>query len=286
MYKNLNMGALGHNVPFDEAVRLAQRHHFAGIDLDLSYLAALSQSQGLAQAKAWFAATGLKASAFGLQVAWREWDSDAAYADSLRQLAHDAALAQAFGVTRCFTWVMPCSDKLSFHQHFKLVLPRLTRIAEILGDHGIRLGLEFVGPDTMRREHAYDFVHTLDGMRTLAAAIGVNSHNTGLLLDAFHWWTSHGSLTELKHLSPAEVVYVHLNDAQAGLPPEAQLDQMREQVGATGVIPIQPFLAALRQIGYDGPLTVEPFSAAIKAMSPDAAASATSAALDHVLAAA
>ena len=86
MYKNLNMGALGHNVPFDEVVKLAQRHHFAGVDLDLTYLAALSQSQGLQQAKAWFAATGLRASAFGLQVAWREWDSDEAYADSLQKL--------------------------------------------------------------------------------------------------------------------------------------------------------------------------------------------------------
>ena len=66
MYKNLNMGALGHNVPFDEVVKLAQRHHFAGVDLDLTYLAALNQSQGLQQAKAWFAATGLRASAFGV----------------------------------------------------------------------------------------------------------------------------------------------------------------------------------------------------------------------------
>jgi sugar phosphate isomerase/epimerase len=90
----------------------------------------------------------------------------------------------------------------------------------------------------------------------------------------------------LRHLNAAEVVYVHLNDAQAGLARDAQIDQIREQVGTTGVIPIQPFLAALRHVGYDGPLTVEPFSAAIKAMSPDAAAAATSAALDQVLAAA
>lgn len=286
MYKNLNMGALGHNVPFDEVVKLAQRHHFAGVDLDLTYLAALNQSQGLQQAKAWFAATGLRASAFGLQVAWREWDSEAAYADSLQKLAHDAALSQAFGCTRCFTWVMPRSDQLNFYQHFNLVFPRLKRIAEILGEYGIRLGLEFVGPNTMREGRAYDFVHTMDGMRTLAAAIGATSRNTGLLLDAFHWWTSHGTVTELRHLNAAEVVYVHLNDAQAGLARDAQIDQIREQVGATGVIPIQPFLAALRHIGYDGPLTVEPFSTAIKVMSSDAAAAATSAALDQVLAAA
>ena len=226
------------------------------------------------------------APAFGLQVAWREWDSEAAYADSLQKLAHDAALAQAFGCTRCFTWVMPRSDQLNFYQHFNLVFPRLKRIAEILGEYGIRLGLEFVGPNTMREGRAYDFVHTMDGMRTLAAAIGVTSRNTGLLLDAFHWWTSHGTVTELRHLNAAEVVYVHLNDAQAELACDAQIDQIREQVGATGVVPIQPFLAALRHIGYDGPLTVEPFSAAIKAMSPDAAAAATSAALDQVLAAA
>jgi sugar phosphate isomerase/epimerase len=69
----------------------------------------------------------------------------------------------------------------------------------------------------------------------------------------------------------------------AGLDRDAQIDQEREQVGATGVIPIKTFLDGLRAVGYDGPMAIEPFNAAIKAMTPEEAVRATSAALDRVL---
>ncbi len=137
---------------------------------------------------------------------------------------------------------------------------------------------------TLRAGQAHDFVHTLDGMRAFNCAVGGEAGNVGLLLDAFHWWTAHGTALELRHLVNDEIVYVHLNDAQAGLDRDAQIDQAREQVGATGVIPIKPFLDALRAVGYDGPVAVEPFNAALKAMTAEEAVRATSAALDRVLA--
>ncbi len=284
MYKNLSLGALGHpGQPFDVAVDIAKRHGFAGIDLDLTFLAAMAKGRGLSTAQAWFAGSGLRAGGFGLSAAWRESDSDSAFEESLTKLSADAALAQALGCTRCTTWVMPRSAQLDFYQHFDLVVPRLTRAANILGQHGVSLGLEFVGPQTIRAGHPHDFVHTMDGMRTFAAAIGMTAKNTGLLLDAFHWWTSHGTQTELEHLKADEIVCVHLNDAVAGRDRDAQIDNQREQVGATGVIPIRDFMHTLRKLGYAGPLTVEPFNAALKAMTPDAAAAATSAALDRVL---
>ena len=284
MYKNLNLGALGHNgVPFDVACGLAKQYNFAGIDLDLGYLGNLAKTQSLQAAKDWFASTGLRVGAIGLSVAWRDWDSDRAYADSLSKFVEEAKLAAEFGCTRCFTWMMPRSETLDFYQHFDLVFPRLKRAVDILGLYGISFGLEFVGPNTMRAGQKFDFVHTMDGMRTFAAALGLDAKNTGILLDAYHWWTAHGTVTELEHLNAAEIVYVHVNDAVKGRSADAQIDQEREMVGASGVIPIKPFLDALRKIGYDGPLTVEPFNAGIKAMSPQNAAAVTSAALDKVL---
>ena len=54
-------------------------------------------------------------------------------------------------------------------------------------------------------------------------------------------------------------------------------------VGASGVIDIRGFLAALRKIGYDGPVTVEPFNQEIRSMSVEEAVRVTSEALDRVL---
>ena len=103
-------------------------------------------------------------------------------------------------------------------------------------------------------------------------------------MDSFHWYASGCSLAEIEHLDHNEVVVVHVNDAVAGRRVDEQLDREREMVGATGLIDIAGFLAALRTIGYGGPITVEPFNAGIKAMSPDSAAATASAALDRALA--
>jgi sugar phosphate isomerase/epimerase len=149
----------------------------------------------------------------------------------------------------------------------------------------------------MRPSAEKDFVHTLDGARTFAAAIGMHSLNTGVLLDSFHWHTSGGTRKEIEHLDHHEVVGVHISDAVAG---RATVDQ-RALVGETGVVDISGFLTSLRAIGYLGPLTVALRNADIRPMtllkgptlqthtfatrsSPDAAAAKASAALDHVLA--
>lgn len=282
MYKNLNVGALGHMLAFDKACALARQHNFAGIDLDTGFLLDLARAQSLQAALDWFAATGLKASAFGLSVAWRDGDSEQKYVESLPRFIEETCLAAALGVTRCVTWVMPCSDALPFHGHFALVARRLRPVADILKAYGIRLGLEFVGPRTLRAGRKYDFIHTLDGMRALGAAIGAG--NVGLLLDCFHWHTSHGGVGDIEALPPEDVVYVHVNDARAGRSPDEQIDNEREMVGATGVIDIAGFLGALRRIGYDGPITVEPFSASVRAMPVEQAVAETSRALDAALA--
>lgn len=282
MYKNLNPGALGHALPFDQTCAFAKQYSFAGVDLDLGYLSELTRSQSLQAAKDWFASTGLKVGAFGLNVAWRDWDNDRAYAASLPKFIEDTKLAAEFGCTRCTTWVMPRSDTHTFQQHFSVMVHRLKPVAEILNAYGIWLGLEFVGPRTLRLGHTYDFVHTMDGMRAVGAAIGTG--NIGLLLDCFHWYTAHGTQSDIEALPVEEVVYVHVNDGKPGRSADDQIDNERDMVGATGVVDIAGFYKALRAIGYSGPVTVEPFSADIRKMTPEQAISVTSAALDKTLA--
>ncbi len=281
MFKNLNPGALGHALPFDQTCTLARRYNFSGVDLDLSFLGQMVQTQSLQAAKEWFSGTGLRAGAFGLNVSWREKDTERTYAESLARLINDTRLAIEFGCTRCTTYLMPRSDQLPYREHFTLLERRLRPVADILKAYGVWLGLEFVGPWTLRQGHRYDFIHTMDGLRALAAAIGTG--NVGLLLDAFHWYTSHGTLDEIESLPAEEVVYVHVNDARSGRSADEQIDGERDLVGATGVIDIAGFFGALKHIGYDGPVTVEPFSEAVRKMTPEQAIAATSSALDQTM---
>lgn len=275
MFKNLNCGALGHKITnFEETVKLAKLSGFAGVDPDLAYV----REKGIQATQDLLA--GLKLGGFGLAVKWREADSDKEYAGSLEAFVKDCKTASELGVTRCSTWVMPCSDKLSYQQYFAMIVSRMRPVAQILKGFGQSLGLEFIGPRTLRATRQNGFVYTMDGMRAVAAAIG--TENVGFLLDSFHWHTAQSTVTDIEQLSAREVIYVHLNDAVAGVNVNEQLDNKRELPG-TGVIDLKGFLNALRKIGYDGPVTVEPFNQAIREMSIADAVKATSASLDKVL---
>ncbi|HEY3343255.1 MAG TPA: sugar phosphate isomerase/epimerase family protein [Anaerolineae bacterium] len=281
MFKNLNAGALGHAISFDQTCALARQYHFEGVDLDLDFLGKLAREKSVQAAQDWLSGTGLRIGSYGLSVAWRDWDSDVTYAESLPRFIEETKLAAALGCTRCVTWVMPRSDTLTYQRNFAQMVQRLTPVAEILKAYGIWLGLEYVGPRTLRLGHKYDFIHTMDGMRALGAAIGTG--NIGLLLDCFHWYTAHGTLSDIEALPAEEVVYVHVNDAKTGRSADEQIDNERDMVGATGVIDISGFYSALRKIGYAGPVTVEPFSEAVRKMTPEQAIAATSIALDRTM---
>ena len=175
---------------------------------------------------------------------------------------------------------MPFSDTLPYEHNFALHVERLRRGAEVLSNYGIRFGLEFVGPKTSREGHKYEFIHTLDQVLDLCDAIGTG--NVGVLLDAWHWYTSHGTVDDLKKLSNELVVQVHVNDAPAGIDVDEQVDNVRELPGATGVIDIAAFLAQLYELGYDGPVTPEPFSKSLPEMARDDAARVVGASMEKI----
>jgi len=276
MFKNLNVGAIGHKATFEETVKLAVEYGFAGVDPDLNY----AREKGINAVKDLLAKHNLKLGGFGPAVSWREADSDQAFGASLGGFAADCKIAAELGVTRCSTWVMPCSDNLTYHQHFKMFVERLKPVAQILNGFGQHLGLEFIGPRTLRSSKKHGFIYTMDGMRAAAAAIGTG--NVGFLLDCWHWYTAQATVSDIEQLDKKEVVYVHLNDAPVGVSVLDQVDNKRELPG-TGVIDLKGFFGALRKIGYDGPVTVEPFNQPLRDMKREDAVKATSAAMDKVM---
>lgn len=274
MFKSLGTGAIGVRVDLARAAELAARYGFDAVHVSIGEVAEL----GVERARDALAAAGVRAAAFGLPLDYRQ--PEAGFTAQLTALAGHCRLAQALGITRTSTWIPSWHDELDFDANYAFHRERLGRVALVLKDHGIRLGLEFLGPKTLRAGHRYAFIHTLDGMLALARDIGTG--NVGLLFDAYHWYTSGGTAADFDRLSDADVVEVHVNDAPAGVPRDEQLDQVRALPGETGVIGVPAFLKGLARIGYTGPVMVEPFSKRVQALPPEEAVRVTAEALDAV----
>jgi len=276
MFKNLSPGAIGVSASLKEGLRLAQLGGFQGLDVNLGEVKQLAAEHSVEAVKGWFEEAGIQPGGCGLTVPWNA--DEAVYRKGLAELPDWAYLMQGIGCTRMVTWLPSWSDEKPYAENFAFHVERFRPIASILQDYGGRLGLEFLGPKTLREGHRYNFVHTLDGLLALAAAIGTG--NVGLLLDAWHWYTAHGTLDEVQKLSNNDVVYVHTNDAPAGIPIDEQIDHVRCLPGETGVIDLVGFYKALHDIGYDGPVTPEPFSQKVRALSTEEAVKMTGEYLD------
>lgn len=282
MYKNLSLGALGFQDELEAALALAAEHGFGGVEFDISRATAYADRHGAAALQRLFADAGVRPGHFGLPLEFRK--DDELWQRGMALLPQRAALAAELGCLRAATWIMPGDNERPFQENRDFLLARLRPAAEILAAHGISLGLEFVGPKTLRDTLRHPFIHTMGGMLEFAAAF--DTGNVGLLLDLYHLYTSHGTNEDVLALRPEQVVVVHVNDAVAGRAVDEQLDLERALPGETGVTDIAGFLAALDKIGYGGPVTVEPFSARLKALPVEQAVAETSAALDRSFAAA
>ncbi len=281
MFKNLSVGAIGiRGMALPEQIALAKRTGFDGIDFDIREAARLAEAHGIAYVRDLFAQAGVKPGQWGLPVAWNkddQWEAD------LAELPRLAAVGRALGCTRTATWCPPASDTRPFAENFAWHVARFRPIAQALKDAGCRLGIEFIGPKTLRANRKYEFIYTLDGMMELAAAIGVG--NVGLLLDAWHLYTSGGTAADLDKIRADDIVTVHVNDAPAGVPRDQLVDNVRCLPMETGVIDLPAFMRKLAQLGYDGPVTPEPFSERVNTIAsqdPLQAAQITAQAMDQL----
>ena len=257
MYKTLSPGAIGiRGLSLADSIKLAVQTGFGGLDFSIQEAAQL----GAAAAQALFNEAGIRYGAWGLPVRWNHDD----WRDDLAELPQLAALAAQMGADRCSTWCPPSSAARPFAENFDWHLERFRAIAEVLNDHGIRFGIEFIGPQSLRPADQHDFISTMEGMLEMAAAIGTG--NVGLLLDAWHLYTSGGALDDLDKISKSDIVNVHVNDAPAGLGMAEYNDHDRRLPLETGVLPLEGFMKKLIALGYDGPVTPEPFSARINAI--------------------
>jgi len=274
----LSPGAIGVSASQIEAIDLAAKYGFEAVDPNAGYLASLSEGQ-LQGLLADMKSRGLSWGAAGLPVDFRQ--DEAKFNEGMTALLRLAPLLRKADVTRITTWIMPCSRQLTYRQNFDLHVARLRAVAGVLAEHGQRLGLEYVGTQSLRDSQKYPFLHTMAETRELIGEIGTG--NVGLALDSWHWWTAGDSQADILALKNEDIVLVDLDDAPAGVPKEQQIDSQRELPAATGVIDVGQFLGAVIMVGYDGPMRAEPFNKALNDMDNDAACAATVAALKKAL---
>jgi sugar phosphate isomerase/epimerase len=247
-----------------EAIAAARTGGFQGVEFGPNEIADLIDQRGVEAVKQIFASAGVRPAGWGLPVEWRT--TEETWRQGLEKLPRQAQAAAAIGGTRCYTWVVPCSNERELEENRRFHIERFRPIAQVLEENGCSLGLEFIGPKTLRESQKYPFIYKMEDMLAMGREIGPN---VGVLLDCWHWYTSHGTLEAIRALRPEQVVYVHVNDAPAGIPVDAQIDNVRALPGETGVIDIAGFLQALQAIGYDGPITPEPFKDELKDLPSD-----------------
>jgi sugar phosphate isomerase/epimerase len=270
----LACGLIGVSGDAHQVLNWATQFGFESIEPPTSFLARLSDAD-LQAYRDEMTAQKLVWGAAGVPVDFRS--SDDAFNQGMKSLPDFSRSLQRAGVTRVATWLSPGSRSLTYMANFRLHAQRLREVARVFGDHGVRLGLEYVGPRTSWSARRFPFIHTMAEMKDLIGEIGRD--NVGFLLDSWHWYTAQETEADLLTLRANDVILCHLNDAPKDVPVAQQVDNHRELPCATGVIDVKAFLGALIKLGYAGPVACEPFSQELRKLPPDQALSTVAAAM-------
>lgn len=271
----LSLGMIGVSGNEQQLVDWAAQYGFESLEPPTSHLTGGLSKGDLKAYREKMKSRNLAWGAAGLPVEFRRGESD--FEQGMKSLPSFAQSLQSAEITRVATWLMPSDPAVTYMANFRMHVRRLREVARVLGDHNIRLGLEYVGPKTAWASSRFPFIHTMAEMKDLIAEI--NLKNVGFLLDSWHWYTAEETEADLLTLKADDVVMCHLNDAPKGVPVSQQVDNRRELPCATGVIDTRAYLGALVKIGYDGPLACEPFSQELRQMPADQALSTVAAAM-------
>ena len=280
MFVSLPPWAVARGVNYPESARLAARLGYGGLD---NWGFNQAKEAGVQATRALFAELNLKPHIVNLP-GGAPWNGDAAaFQARLPQLEEDAAFSSAIGCSN-FMVVLSATSPQPREERWKFVTGRLGAVSTILEKHGMKLGLEFLGPLQFRlgrgggggrgrgraggeaaaRGDAQGgapaappappnvFVYTLKDTVQLAAESGPA---IGAVMDFWHWHHSGGTVADILETHPGRIVNVHISDAR-DMPAAEVRDNMRLLPGE-GVIDLVGGLQALRKIGWQGGICPE-----------------------------
>lgn len=273
---SLHSVILGGSPSLEDQLDIARRAGYDGLDVDINGLHRRAQETSLAAVRDLFAGYGVAPAGSGLPVNWlAPADEFAAQLKALPPLARTMA---DLSCPRTFTWVSPTTDR-DVAEFRAFAVDRFSAIAKVLADAGVRLGLEWIGPQTCRKSGT-PFLWKMSHALGLIDDIGLD--NVGLLVDSWHWYMAEDTLQELAALRPEQIVHCHFEDAP-DRPLAEQMDMEREVPGR-GIMPLVEFCRTLRDIGYKDYLAVEVFGAGLRDLPPLEAALVCKRGVDAIMA--
>lgn len=285
MQKSLGLGAIGiTGKTLAESIDIAKVAGFDAIAFDIREAAALADAQGIDHVRDLFKNGGIAPGHWSLPV---NRNDGAQFAKDVRELPRLASFARELGCLRATSGIMPGSNDRAFDENYARTVDQFRRAAQPLAAEGIMLGIEFIGPKTLRDTLKYPFIYKMGEIMELGARVGTG--NIGLLLDIWHLWQSGGELSDLDAVTAKDIVVVHVNDAPPGIPCDEQQDLVRALPMETGVLDLVGFMQKLKAMGFDGPVMPEPFSAKVNDLAktdPLAAAKLVGASMDALWSAA
>jgi sugar phosphate isomerase/epimerase len=275
----LNTGNIGVKADLMQSIAMAAKFGFEAVDPNPKELAALSNA-AMSELLASMRTQNIEFGSYAQAVPVNQPDDR--FAAFVKDLAVTAKALQRARARRFLTWLSPSDANLTYAENLKLHTRKIGEVAAVLGDSGISLGLEYVGPKTSWSRGKYPFIHTMAGMKELIAAI--DRHNVGLLLDIWHWYNAGDTVADILHLQNEDIVAVHMSDAPTGIPVDQQVDSRRALPCSTGVIDTKGFVNALNRIGYDGPAAAEPMNQELRALPPEQALAQVAASMNKAFA--
>src|SRR5690606_37672824 len=144
-------------------------------------------------------------------------------------------------------------DLRPYHENFEFHRRRLAELGDAIAEHGTRLGIEFRATAELRRDRAFQFIHTFDALATLIGMI--RKPNVGAVIDLFEIYAGGGSLEDIRKLEGDKIISVIVSDVPADKPVAELTEDDRLLPGESGVIDLNATLAMLAELGYDGPIT-------------------------------
>jgi sugar phosphate isomerase/epimerase len=262
----LNPGLIGVKANLQEAIDYAIKYKYEAVSPYINEAMHYSDMQ-IYDTVAKVKVNKLDWDTVNIPVEWRQ--SKTKFNDDFKNLKKFCMTMEKMGAIRTNTWIISSSHDLAYTENMKQTAYRLGECARVMKDHGVRLGIEYLGMRTLLNLAHYPFISTLKECRELIANIGES--NVGMVLDTFHWYCADDNADDIRTLKAEEVSHVDLNDARLGFTRLEQQDGKRELPMATGVINTKEFMQALLDIGFDGPLRTEPFNQTLNDMENDAA---------------
>ena len=264
---SLMPGTLGINVNANELLDLAIKNNFNSIYPMINDLKKMSDSEYIDYENR-MSKNSISFDVSILPVDFSQ--TETVFNQGLEILKDYCKVMKSIGSEGFCRWIMPTNNDLTYLKNFELHKKRLKECAKIIGDNGMKLGLEFVGPKTLMSRDQFSFIRTITELRELITEI--DEKNVGYQLDTFHLYCANHSIEDLKFLETDDIVMCQLNDAVLGRSRDEQLDLERELPGKTGLIDTAPFLNFLKNIGYEGTVSAEPFNKELNMMNNEDAA--------------